>query len=239
MQALLLAGGKGTRLLPYTTIIPKPLMPIGDMPVMELLVRQLRASGVTEILVAIGHLGSLIEAFFQDGTAFGVSIRYLRENQPLGTAGPLTTALPELGEDFLVLNGDLLTTLNFAKLLQAHRETQADATVSVFPREMKSEFGVIEQDNTGLLIGYHEKPVQTFVVSMGCYAFRRTALLPHLKPGEPLDMPALILRLHDAGANVRCHSQACRWLDIGRPEDHLLANEWFAEYRHEFLPLET
>ncbi len=236
MHALLLAGGKGTRLLPYTTIIPKPLRPVGEIPMMELLVRQLRASGITKIFVVVGHLGSLIEAFFQDGAAFGVSMQYLREKQPLGTAGPLAAALALLGETFLVLNGDLLTTLDFAELARAHRETGADATVSVFPREVRSEFGVIEQDSTGRLTGYREKPVRTFSVSMGCYAFRRDALLPHMQPGEPLDMPELILRMHEAGANVRCHSQPCRWLDIGRPEDHHLANEWFAQHRDEFLP---
>ena len=238
MQALLLAGGKGTRLLPYTTTVPKPLMPVGDMPVLELLIRQLKVSGVTEIWLAIGHLGSLIEAYFQNGDRLEIPIHYLRETRALGTAGPLSGALPHLAEQFLVLNGDLLTTLDFSTLLQTHLASQADVTVCVHARELRSEFGVIEQDATGRLIGYREKPVHTMDVSMGCYAFRRSTLLPFLQPDEAIDMPELILRLLKAEANIQCHSQSCRWLDIGRPEDHQLANQWFADHREEFLPNE-
>lgn len=238
MKAFMLAGGRGSRLLPYTTTVPKPLVPVGDLPIMELLLRQLRAHGIREVLVAIGYLGHLVEGVFQNGERLGLSIRYLREAHPLGTAGPIAGALPDLGDDFLVLNGDLLTTLDFRALIDFHKQTQADATVAVCDREMQSEFGVIEHDGAGRLIDYREKPIQTWTVSMGCYVFRRAAIEPHLREGLHLDMPDLILRLRDANANIRCQNQYCRWFDIGRPEDHRLANEWFIARQHEFLPPE-
>lgn len=236
MKALLLAGGKGTRLLPYTTIFPKPLIPIDDIPVMELLLRQLRHYGIKEVVVAVGHLGHLIEAYFQDGSRFNMTIRYLREAIPLGTAGPMTEALEWLGEHFLVLNGDLLTTLNFTELQQAHLQAGGSVTVCVYPREMKSEFGIIIHDEDGWLSDYQEKPLQVVKVSMGCYIFTSEHVTKYLNKGLYLDMPDLILKMKANGEKVYCHMPACRWLDIGRPEDHRLACEWFGQYRDEFLP---
>ncbi len=235
MKALLLAGGRGTRLLPYTTTVPKPLFPIGDIPIMELLLRQLGRHGLREVFVATGYLGHLIETFFGDGEKLGLSLRYLREVNPLGTAGPIAAALPDLGADFLVLNGDLVTTLDFSEFQNFHKKLSADATVAVTTRRTTSQFGLIEQDAEGRLTNYREKPTETATVSMGCYVFRAAALEPRVRAGEYLDMPDLILRLRDAGANVRCHTQSCRWFDVGRPEDHKLANEWFAAHREEFL----
>jgi NDP-sugar pyrophosphorylase family protein len=238
MKAVLLAGGKGTRLLPYTAIFPKPLVPIGEIPVMELILRQLAHRGFREIIIAVGHLGHLIEAYFQNGDRFGVSIQYLRETSPLGTAGPVAAALPLLGEDehFLVMNGDLVTTMDFSLLREDHLRQGADATVAVHQRTVASEFGVIDMDAAGRLTGYREKPSQTMILSMGCYVFRRAALEGQLHEGERLDMPDLILRLHAAKKEVFCHAPSCRWLDIGRPEDHQVAGEWFAAHRSEFLP---
>lgn len=236
MRAFLLAGGKGTRLLPYTTIFPKPLIPIGDIPVMELLLRQLRFYGVNEVMVSIGHLGHLIEAYFQDGSRFGMNIRYLREETPLGTAGAMAEALNWLGEYFLVLNGDLLTTLNFSELQNQHHQADGSVTVCIYPRELKSEFGVVMYDEAGWLTDYIEKPKQVIHVSMGCYVFHSERVAKYLEKGLYLDMPTLILRMKEGGEKVYCHAPNCKWLDIGRPEDHQLACDWFKNSREEFLP---
>ncbi|HEX2101170.1 MAG TPA: nucleotidyltransferase family protein, partial [Candidatus Synoicihabitans sp.] len=159
MKALILAGGQGQRLRPYTTVVPKPLMPLGDKPVLEVLLRQLHAHGIREVVIAVNHLRELIEAFFNDGRALGLKITYSVEDEPLGTAGPIGAVLDELGNDFLVLNGDLLTTLDFARLITAHETSRAAATVAIYRQQLRLDYGIITRDGDNRLTDYVEKPM--------------------------------------------------------------------------------
>jgi NDP-sugar pyrophosphorylase family protein len=219
MQALIMAGGKGSRLYPYSAALPKPLMPLGDKPVLEILLNRLRAAGITEIILAVNHLRHLLEAFFGDGSRFGVSVSYSFEEQPLGTAGPIGLVLDRLEDTFMLMNGDLLTTLDLKAMLADHRTRNADATIGVYQRELRSEFGLLDVDESMRMIGYREKPIHRQLVSMGVYALRRDAVRPYIVPGTHLDMPALMQSMQEADGKVFCHQQKCFWLDIGRPED--------------------
>lgn len=236
MKALILAGGKGSRLYPYSATLPKPLMPLGEMPVLELLLRQLVAAGISHAILAVNHMRHLIEAFFGDGSRFGLRIDYSFEDQPLGTAGPMGAVLDRLGEDFVLANGDLLTTLDVARMVAAHRAAAADATIGVFEREVKVEFGLIDVDADMHMIGYREKPSQQQLVSMGIYVLHAASVRPHVRPNEYLDMPQLMVAMMQAGRKVLCHRQDCIWLDIGRPDDFAAAQQMFAQEPERFLP---
>jgi len=239
MQVVVMAGGRGTRLGPYTATFPKPLVPIGDMPILELLLRQLKTAGVTEVILAVNHLHHLLRAFFGEGERLGLRISYSLEDTPLGTAGPIGAVLEQLRETFFVTNGDLLTTLDFAAMLAAHRGAGADATIASFRREVKSEFGILDTDDAMRMVGYREKPVQTHLVSMGLYVLQRDAVAQHLAPGRKLDMPDLMRAMVADGRHVLCHAPECFWLDIGRPEDYAEAQAIFARDRTLFLPDEA
>ncbi|WP_454742145.1 sugar phosphate nucleotidyltransferase [Cupriavidus necator] len=236
MQAVIMAGGKGTRLQPYTALFPKPLMPLGDMPVLELLLHQLREAGVTEVFLAVNHLHHLIRAFCGDGSRFGLKVEYSLENSPLGTAGPLGSLVGSLDGDFIVTNGDLLTTLDIRRMIADHKASGAAATVGTYEREVKIDFGLLETDANNRLLGYLEKPVTRHLVSMGIYVLRRDAVQAHLKPEVYLDMPDLAKQLIAEGKTVICHKQDDSfWLDIGRPDDYALAQKMFDEQRELFL----
>ena len=236
MKALVLCGGRGTRLRPYTTVIPKPLMPIGDYPILEILLQQLRAAGVRDVVLAIGYMGQLFRAFFENGARLGLNIEYVAEERPLGTAGAVASSLELLGDDFLVTNGDLLTTLDFAALFAAHVASNDAATIGLFPREVKIDFGVIETGATGELARYNEKPTYHFDVSMGVNMLKRAAVREFIKPNEYLDMPDLLMRLVKAGHRVGTHRAACSWLDIGRMDDYQAAVDLFEQRKSDFLP---
>lgn len=236
MQALILAGGKGTRLLPYTANLPKPLMPIDDIPILEVLVRQLKFFGVKSIIMAVGHLHHMIEAYFKDGSEFGLSIKYSLEKTPLGTAGPMSLVLNELESDFLVLNGDLLTSINFAEIYNAHIKENASATIATFPRKVKIDFGVLELDDNSELKDYIEKPTFDYKVSMGINIFNKEAIKYLINKNEYLDIPNLMMMLKNNGNKVLCHEQDCQWLDIGRVDDYKVAHEVFSENKEIFLP---
>ena len=223
MQALVLAGGKGTRLAPFTISFPKPLVPVGDRPIMHHLIERLRDAGFLDIVLSVNHLASLIEAYFGDGSTFGVRIRYTREERPLGTAGPLGVTA-DLADHFLVMNGDLLTDVDFAALYGTHRTGSAPATIVTYRREVPITLGVVVDDGTGHLAEYREKPVLSYEVSTGIYAMSRE-VIRHLTPGEPLDMPDLMRRLTAAGTPPRLYRHEGRWLDIGRVEDYQQAQE--------------
>ncbi len=216
-----MAGGKGSRLHPYSALFPKPLMPLGDKPVLEILLHQLRAAGVTDVILAVNHLRHLLAAFFGDGSRLGLSITYSIEDRPLGATGGADRAgyFDRLDEDFFLINGDLLTTLDMGAMLADHRARGADATIGTYRRELRSEFGLLEVDETMRMTGYNEKPTYQHLVSMGIYVLRRDAVRPFVTPGEPLDMPVLMQLMQQSGRDVFCHCQDCFWLDIGRPED--------------------
>jgi NDP-mannose synthase len=233
MKAVILAGGKGTRLVPYTKILPKPLMPVGDMPILEILIRQLREEGVDEVILTVGHMAGLLRAFFGDGEQFGISIRYSYEEHPLGTAGPL--ALVEgLNDTFVVTNGDVLTTLHIGDLYRFHKENQAIATIAMHRRKVKIDLGVILCNGGPDVVGYIEKPTYDYSVSMGIYIFE-PKVLDYIPSGEFLDFPNLVHKLLGAREKVIGYPFDGYWQDLGRPDDYEQANADFEQLRAEFL----
>jgi NDP-sugar pyrophosphorylase family protein len=235
MKALIMAGGKGTRLHPYSATLPKPLMPVGDVPVLEILLRQMRQMGVDEVILGVNHLRLLIEAYFGDGSRYGIKISYSGEDKPLGTAGPIGLVLDQLDGPFLVTNGDLLTTLRIDEMVHQHRSSGAAATVGAYRREVKSDFGILDVDAEMRLVGYREKPTYSHLVSMGIYVLEPEVVRPHLEPGGHLDMPDLLRAIVAKGGHVHCHESDCFWLDIGRPEDLSTAQRLVEENPRFFL----
>ena len=233
VRVVILAGGRGTRLRPLTAVFPKPLVPLGNKPVIEILLHRLAGFGFRNVVLGTGYLAELIMAVCGDGSRFGLEITYSHEEAPLGTAGPLAL-VRDLTDPFLVMNGDLLTTLNFATMLQHHVTHGAAATIGVYQRDVRIDFGVIERDDDGRFDGYNEKPTYHFEVSMGVNVLSRS-VLQHIEPGQHMDMPDLILKVRDAGGTVQCYREDCYWLDIGRMDDYALAQEQFAENEHMFL----
>jgi NDP-mannose synthase len=235
MKALIMAGGKGTRLRPYSATLPKPLVPIGEEPVLEILLRRLAASGVDHAILAVNHLRHLIEAYFGDGSRMGLKITYCYEDSPLGTAGPIGQVLDSLGDTFLVTNGDLLTTLNVRRMIAAHRAGGASVTIGAYRRELKSDFGILEVDNNMRMTAYREKPVYSHLVSMGIYVLEKAAVRPHVAPQTHLDMPDLLRAMAAGGRLVQCFEDECFWLDIGRPEDFETAQRLWTENPRFFI----
>ncbi len=234
MKAVILAGGRGQRLAPYTTILPKPLMPIGDVPILEVVVRQRKRAGFDDITLAVGYLAELLMAYFGDGEKLGVRIHYSREDEPLGTAGPLAL-VQGLAEPFLMMNGDLLTSIDYGRLWQAHAARRAIATLVTFQRDVQIDLGVIETDGEGRVRGYIEKPTYHYTVSTGIYVFE-PSVLRYISPRARMDLPELILKLLADGQQVATYPFRGIWLDIGRIDDYQRAVEEFAQHRDEFLP---
>jgi NDP-sugar pyrophosphorylase family protein len=222
-QAVLMAGGRGTRLFPYTAVLPKPLLPVGDKPVLELLLLHLRRHGICSIVIAVNHLRHLIQSFFGDGSALDMHIEYAVEDSPLGTCGPIGAVLDRMQPNFLLMNGDLLTDVDVTMFLAEHDATNATATVAGARRFQQIEYGVLDMNAAGKLLGYREKPRTEWIVSMGMYALRRDSLRAFVAPGKPLDMPDLLLSLIATGHEVRAWQTDCLWLDIGRPDEYARA----------------
>lgn len=233
MRAVILAGGKGTRLKPYTVAFPKPLVPVDDMPILEIVLRQLHYYGFTQVTMAVGHLAELLMAYFGDGSKYGLKINYSKEEMPLGTAGPLTL-IPGLADTFLVMNGDILTTLNYSDLLAFHHQQQAAATIAMYQRDVKIDLGVIKTNDRNELIDYIEKPSYAYRVSMGVYIFE-PRVLDYIPAEQRLDFPDLVHKLLQNNEKVMGYSFDGYWLDIGRPDDYERAVEEFARLRSEFL----
>jgi NDP-mannose synthase len=233
MRAVILAGGKGRRLAPYTISFPKPMVPVGDMPILEIVIRQLKQAGFTHVTMAVGHLAELLMAYFQDGSRWGIRIDYSREEAPLGTSGPLLL-LKDLPENFLVMNGDVLTTLNYADLFRFHLRTGAMLTIACHRCNTKVDLGVIEFDGRMQVTGYREKPTIPYDVSMGVYVFNRHALAS-FAPGTYTDLPTVVERLIAANKTVKVYLSDTEWLDIGRPSDYEVASAKFQEMRRQFL----
>jgi NDP-sugar pyrophosphorylase family protein len=233
MRAVILAGGKGTRLAPYTTVLPKPLMPIGEMPILEIVMRQLVNHGFDDLTLAVGYLGELLMAYCGDGSKFGAKLEYSREGQPLGTAGPIAL-VPNLNETFLVMNGDLLTTIDYSAMLKNHRERGVLATIACYQRDVKIDLGVIDVDSDNWVSNYIEKPTYHYEVSMGIYIFE-PAILNYIPLNQKLDLPDLMLKLLKEGQKVNVFKFDGYWLDIGRPDDYERAIDEFAKHRQEFI----
>ncbi|MBN1656838.1 MAG: NTP transferase domain-containing protein [Anaerolineae bacterium] len=233
MKAVILAGGRGQRLAPYTTILPKPLLPIDDIPILEVVIRQLKSAGFDDVTMAVGYLAELLIAYFGDGEKLGVRIRYSREEQPLGTAGPLSL-LDHLDEPFLVMNGDLLTTLDYRAMWDFHAHGGTLATLATFRRSVNIDLGVIETDGAGSVTAYIEKPTYHYTVSTGIYVFD-PLVLRLLSRGEKFDLPDLVTALMSKGHRVATFPFEGYWLDIGRPDDYQRALDEFRHNRARFL----
>jgi NDP-mannose synthase len=227
MRAAILAGGMGTRLAPYTTVLPKPLVPVGQRPILELIIRQLSAAGFNRLDLCVAHLGELIRAYLQESGAIpdGMTIAYNWEDQPLGTAGAIREINPP-AEPLLVMNGDILTTIDYADLMRHHVESGAALTVATHSKEVKIDLGVIEADGIDI-VGYNEKPTLGYQVSMGIYVYGPEAVA-HIPEGR-FDFPDLVLALIAAGKRVASYPFDGAWFDVGTPEEHRLATEAYEE----------
>lgn len=236
MMAVLLAGGLGTRLRPYTMNIPKPLLPLGDVPTIEIVVRQLAEQGFDRVVVTLGHLPALVTSFLGDGSRFGLSLEYEIETRPLGTAGSLRL-VSDLEPSFIVMNGDLLTTVDFAGLLETHTESSAAASILLTRRQVHIDYGVVHMSAGHRLVRYEEKPTLDYLVSTGINALSRS-VLAHVPP-ERYDMPDLMTALNGSGEHVRCHVTDSYWQDIGRFDDYQQASADFVDDPGRFLSAET
>ena len=235
MRAVILAGGRGTRLAPYTYVLPKPMMPIGEYTILEILLRQMKRSGINHVVLTVGHLAGLMQAFYQDGAQFDLDITYSFEPKPLGTAGPLAL-VPGLDKTFLVSNGDVLTLLNINDLFKFHHEQGGICTIAMHERQHKVDLGVIDIGEDGYQVtGYHEKPVMDYKVSMGMYVFE-PAVMKYIPKDEYLDFPDLVLRMIQAGEKVVGYPYSGYWMDLGNQEDYNQANIDFDQMRSQFLP---
>lgn len=234
MQAVILAGGKGRRLLPYTTVLPKPLMPIGDYPIIEVILRQLSQSGFTRISICTGYLHELIHAYLDTNRNLGVRLDYTHEHEPLGTIGPLRL-IPDLDDMFLVMNGDILTDIDYRKLVEAHNKSGAIATVATYQRDVNIDFGVLERNETNRITAFREKPTFHFDVSMGIYVFSKR-ILEYVPPGTSFGFDQLMYTLIDKGETVNSFPFSGYWLDIGRPDDYARSIEEFERLKDRFLP---
>jgi NDP-mannose synthase len=234
LRAVILAGGKGVRLHPFTINFPKPLVPLGDTPVIEVLMRRLLRAGITDITLTLGHLAELLKAYFQHRKQLveQLRLRFVEEEEPTGTAGSLSL-IPGLNDTFLVMNGDLLTDLDFHALVDFHRRHKALLTIATHTRTVKIDLGVLEFDGDYRVKGYREKPEHHYQVSTGVYVYE-PAVLKHIEKGKHLDFPDLVLRLLARGERVCAYPTDCLWLDIGRPDDYARAQELFAERRDMF-----
>jgi|SRR5688572_25653456 len=231
-RAVVLAGGRGTRLRPYTVVLPKPLMPIGEFPILEVIVRQLRKSGFDHITLAVNHQANLIQAFFGRGERWDLRIDYSIESQPLSTIAPLLL-IEDLPERFLLMNGDVLTDLAFGAFLDAHVADGSLFTISAAPRTQLIDYGVLKMDHDGRLTGFDEKPKLDYLVSMGVYGVSREAL-DLVPPGVKFGFDDLMNALLRGGRPVRVRPYHGYWLDIGRPDDYQRAIEEFAAQRERF-----
>lgn len=230
-QAVILAGGKGKRLQPYTKILPKPLFPVGDIPIIEILLRQLAKAGIKEIILAVGYQADLIKIILGDGSQFGLKIRYALEKTALGTAAPLKK-IKSLDRNFLVLNGDLLTDLPFKDFINTHLKSKANMTVAAYRRSVKVDFGVISEESNKIS-KYYEKPTHHYLVSMGIYAFKRE-IIKHIPNGK-FDFPQLVNKLIKMKKNPSIYPYKGRWFDIGRPADWEKADKLFQRKPKLFL----
>jgi NDP-sugar pyrophosphorylase family protein len=220
-RAIILAGGKGTRLRPYTITLPKPLVPVGDKPILELIITQLKSHGFDHITITVNHMADIIKAFFNDGSKWGVQIDYTTETKALSTMGPLTL-IKDLPEDFLVMNGDVLTDIDFSVLFDEHVANKSIFTIGSFRRSDKIDYGLLHQNENGELIRFEEKPTYDFLVSMGVYMVSKECL-NYIPEDTFFGFDHLMYKLLDEKKLPKIHEFNGYWLDIGRPSDYEIA----------------
>ena len=233
-RAIILAGGTGSRLRPYTIVLPKPLMPVGEYSIIEIIIRQLCFYGFDHITITVNHKAEIIPAFLGDGSKWNIKIDYSLENTPLSTMGPLNL-IKDLPEDFLVMNGDVLTDLDFNQFYNFHKEKGQLFTISAQERIERSEYGVLDLNSDSYLSGFREKPINTHIVSMGIYMANKS-ILKYIPKNEPFGFDHLMLELLSKKEPVLIKKHNGYWLDIGRPDDYNKANDEFNEYKKKLLP---
>ncbi|HSA06689.1 MAG TPA: sugar phosphate nucleotidyltransferase [Candidatus Gastranaerophilales bacterium] len=232
-RAVILAGGKGARLRPYTVVLPKPLMPIGDYPVLEVIVKQLINCGFDYLTMAVNHQADIIKAFFGNGEKWNIKIDYALENKPLSTMGPLKL-IDNLPENFIVMNGDILTDLNYSDFLEHHSKNQNAFTVSTFAKSLKSEYGILEINENNEIIHFQEKPFIKHTVSMGVYALNKKVLdlIPY---NQSYGFDNIMYDFIRTGSFASAKNHNGYWLDIGNPNDYMLAIDLFENNKEIFL----
>lgn len=235
MKAVILAGGKGTRLYPYTTVFPKPLVPLDDIPILEIIIRQLAHYGFKEIVLSVGYLSELIQAYFLNSKHIpaGVILKYVKEDKPLGTSGSVAK-IRNLKNDFLVMNGDILTTIDYRKLFDFHKKKKSTLTVAMHRRQVKIDLGLIETDKNSRITSFTEKPTMKYLVSMGIYVYS-PKVLGYIKHNERIDFPEIVWRLLDRKERVYGWESDDYWLDLGSHEDYAQALKEFQSRKKEFL----
>lgn len=234
MKCVILAGGRGTRLQPYSLVIPKPLVPVGDMPVIELIIRGLRRFGLHEFIVTTGYLGDLIKAVCGDGSRWGVHIQYSDEPEPLGTIAPLNLIRHELTETFVVVNGDTITDIDLHELMKFHHQHAGIATIAATHRATQIELGVLKVNEASGLVGFHEKPCHEYIASMGLYVFEPDVLMFIPECGV-FGFDDLVRAFMEAEAPVYVYSHTGYWLDIGILSDLQRAQDEYELIREKVL----
>jgi len=233
-RAVIMAGGAGRRLAPYTFVIPKPIVPIGTTPILEIVLRQLAMRGFLRVTVAVGHLSEIVRAVAGDGSKFGLELDYVDEDKPLGTIGPLKS-VPDLPDRFLVMNADILTDLDYEALWSHHERLRAVATVATYVRTTQLQLGVIESDGEGHITSFTEKPVLRHKVSMGIYVFNRE-ILEYIPQDTYFGLDQLLSALLETRQLVQSYTFSGRWLDMGTPDDYERAQAEFEREREVYLP---
>jgi NDP-sugar pyrophosphorylase family protein len=234
MRVIILAGGKGRRLLPYTNVLPKPLMPVGERPILDIELRQLKRFGFNSITISVGHLAELIQVFFGDGSRWGLEIDYAIETEPLGTMGPLSL-IEGLTEPFIVMNGDLLTDIDYRDLYRFHCANDAALTVATYQKPVDISLGVLDVGEGSSVVGFREKPRLTFTVSMGIYVLD-PSLLEVIPKARHFGFDDLMYSLLASKTPIACYRHDGLWLDIGRRDDYEDAAEIFEAHRDRLLP---
>lgn len=230
--AVIMAGGRGTRLQPYTMVLPKPLVPVGEYPIMEIVIRQLAYYGFERVIIAVNHQAELIETYFGNGSKLGIQIEYSLETKPLSTIGPLKL-MKKLPDNFLVMNSDILTDLDYSELLEVHEKNGDLYTISAYKRVQKVEYGVLYENN-GILYDFTEKPKMDFLVSMGVYAVSKK-ILDYIPDNTFFGFDQLMHSLIQDNQRVKVKVHEGYWLDIGRPDDYQIATSEFEKNKYGFL----
>lgn len=233
-RAVILAGGKGTRLAPYTVSLPKPLVPIGTMPIAEILIRQLKNQGFDHITLAVNHQADILKAYFGNGSKWDVNIDYSLEVEARGTMGPLSL-IADLPDNFLILNGDVFTDFNFESFLNKHIESSCVFSIASSSHKIQVEFGVLKTNEQGYLGSIEEKPTLGFQVSMGVYAASKK-ILSSIPPSSIFGFDNLMAKLLAQKQNINVVNFDGFWLDIGRPVDYAKATELVESKDINFFP---
>ena len=218
LTAVIQAGGRGTRLAPYSTVLPKALMPVGDGAVIDHLLEQFSRAGVETVFVTVSRFGPLIRSYCGDGSRWNLQIEYVEEDAPLGTIGPLNALRGRLGSSFFVTNSDVFTDVNLKDMLEFHLSKLAPITVAVTNQEVQIAYGTLRYDDSGRMTSFHEKPVEQFAVSMGIYCME-PSVFDFIPEGKPFGFDELMATMLREGAPVNAFAHTGRWVDIGRIED--------------------